>query len=140
MQEQLVREKLKVRGMTCSGCERRIEKKLQKLKGIIDVKANYSTSSVDVAYNKSIVTDKEISGAIEQLGYKVTGALTSSKGALKSQEETLSISHLLGIGIVIFAVYCLLGKYVLATRSRSMMRKQRPLPEKGIGHVHSLII
>lgn len=105
MEEQLVLKKLKVRGMTCSGCERRIEKRLQKINGIIAVKANYGSSIVNVTYDKSVVTIKEIAGTIEQLDYQVVRNSSGPKESLKSKHESLPISHLLGIGIVIFAIY-----------------------------------
>jgi len=41
--------KLYVQGMTCTGCETRIENVLRKLDGVTDVKASYTSSTVYVA-------------------------------------------------------------------------------------------
>ena len=60
-----------IQGMTCAGCEAHIEHEVNKLEGILEVDANYETSSALVKYDKSKVTPDEIAKAIGKTGYKI---------------------------------------------------------------------
>ncbi len=61
---------LTVNGMSCEGCESRIEASLQKIDGIKKVKASHKKSKVTITLEKDI--DKNlITSAIEELGYTV---------------------------------------------------------------------
>lgn len=61
---------LKVKGMSCSGCEKRIENALQELKGVNLVKANYIKEEVKITLKEDIKisTLKQI---IEELDFEV---------------------------------------------------------------------
>ncbi len=61
----------KIKGMTCLGCEAHIENEVNKLDGIIDVKANYKMENTVVTYDKTKVISKEIKEAILNTGYKI---------------------------------------------------------------------
>lgn len=60
-----------IQGMTCAGCEAHIEHEVNQLEGILEVDANYETSSATVKYNKGKVTPDEIATAIGKTGYKI---------------------------------------------------------------------
>lgn len=60
-----------IKGMTCTGCEVHIESEVNKLDGIIEVKANYEKGNTIVKYDKTKVTNKEIEIAIGKTGYKI---------------------------------------------------------------------
>ena len=62
---------LKVKGMSCTNCELRIERRLSSLKGIIKVKASYNKETVDITYDKKIISQNDIEKNIEELEYKV---------------------------------------------------------------------
>ena len=62
---------LDVKGMTCAGCEAHIEYEVNQLDGILEVDANYETSSALVKYDKGKVTPDEIATAIGKTGYKI---------------------------------------------------------------------
>ncbi|CAL66102.1 mercuric transport protein MerTP [Christiangramia forsetii] len=61
---------IEIEGMTCSGCEAHVESEVNKLPGIISVKASYENSNTIVEYDKSLVEEVEIYGAINKTGYK----------------------------------------------------------------------
>jgi len=46
---------LNIVGMTCAGCEVRIEKKLKSISGVAKAKANYVDGDVNITYDKSTV-------------------------------------------------------------------------------------
>lgn len=64
------REVLRVEGMTCSSCELRIEKAINKLEGVKEIKAVYSSSKVYVTFDESVIEIYEIIKEIEKAGYK----------------------------------------------------------------------
>jgi mercuric ion transport protein len=60
-----------IKGMTCSGCEVHIESEVNKLKGIILVKANHEKGNTFVKYDKTKVANNEIKDAVKKTGYKI---------------------------------------------------------------------
>ncbi len=97
MGQKLVHKILRIKGMTCGNCEDRIEIQLKKLEGIVKVKANYSTSEVAITYDASSVQLDAIIRTIERIDYKV-----------KDKLGNLPVTHLLGTGIIIFAIYMII--------------------------------
>lgn len=63
--------KLRVTGMTCSGCENAVQMTLRQLKGVHAVQASHGQESVDVTYDTGHLTPERIRQAIEDLGYHV---------------------------------------------------------------------
>ena len=61
----------KISGMTCAGCEVHIESEVNKLDGIIEVKANYENGNTIVKFDKRKVTNNEIEVAVGKTGYKI---------------------------------------------------------------------
>lgn len=61
---------LKVEGMTCEGCERRIQNVLMDIDGVKNAKASHTDKNVKITLNKDIdiIILKE---AIEDLDFKV---------------------------------------------------------------------
>ena len=60
-----------IKGMSCMGCEAHIESEVNKLDGIITVKANYEKANTVVKYDSLKVTNQEIKAAILKTGYKI---------------------------------------------------------------------
>lgn len=93
MEENIV---LKVKGMSCTNCELRIEKRLYNLKGILKVKASYNKETVSITYNKKEISQKDIEKNIEELGYEV----------VKEQSQKAKInSQSIYILIILLAIY-----------------------------------
>jgi mercuric ion transport protein len=62
----------RIKGMTCTGCEVHIESEVNKLDGIIEVKATHEKGNTIVTYDKTKVTNTEIEAAVRKTGYKIT--------------------------------------------------------------------
>ena len=62
---------LRVKGMTCAGCENHITHSINKLDGIDSVKVSHAHGNVMVTYDPKKVTRSEIIEAINSTGYKV---------------------------------------------------------------------
>ncbi|NLC89174.1 MAG: heavy-metal-associated domain-containing protein [Clostridiaceae bacterium] len=62
---------LQLEGMTCPTCVLKIEKLLQKTKGVEKSEVLYNSGRVKLTFDENIVSADAISAAIEQLGYVV---------------------------------------------------------------------
>ncbi|UBZ14500.1 mercuric transport protein MerTP [Flagellimonas marinaquae] len=71
-QDNMVDITFTVEGMTCSGCENHIESEVNKLDGIVSVKASYEKSNTTVKYDRTKVTEQRIIKAINNTGYNVS--------------------------------------------------------------------
>ncbi|OLS41724.1 sulfite exporter TauE/SafE family protein [Bacillus sp. MRMR6] len=63
------RETIKVYDMTCTSCERRVERTVKKVNGILDVKASFSGQFADIEFDDELCSLKEIKAAIQSVGY-----------------------------------------------------------------------
>jgi len=64
---------LKIKGMTCSNCELKIENSLNKLSGIESANVCLSDESAEINYDKNKISKEKITEIIEKLGYKAAG-------------------------------------------------------------------
>ncbi|MDP2813912.1 MAG: sulfite exporter TauE/SafE family protein [Erysipelotrichaceae bacterium] len=99
------RTTLQIEGMTCVGCENKIESTLRKFSGIVRVKANYTTNSVLVAFAEQDITLREIKKAIESLGYKIKNSANIQNKKNESSGNT--IDKLLDILTIFLTMYLL---------------------------------
>ncbi len=63
------RESIKVFEMTCTSCEKRVERTVKKLDGVINVKASFSSQFAEVEYDEHLCDLKKIKNAIQSVGY-----------------------------------------------------------------------
>jgi len=112
--EKFERKTLQIEGMTCVGCENRIETKLRKTGGIISAKASYSTNTVRVTYHDDVISLREIKRAIESIDYKVKG--NSNTPSVKG-EKTISTKEklidILTIFVILYILYMIANKFGL---------------------------
>jgi Cu+-exporting ATPase len=77
---------LSIGGMTCASCAARIEKKLNKLGGVVAT-VNYATEKAKVTYADSIA-EADLIATVEATGYTATLPATSrSESAVESEQE-----------------------------------------------------
>ncbi len=65
---------LNVSGMTCTGCENRIERTLKDLDGVRHVNADHHAGAVTVMLDEGQTDEAAVRGRIEQVGYEVREA------------------------------------------------------------------
>ena len=70
-QSNIVKHTFNVEGMTCAGCETHIESEVNKLNGILSVKASYEAANTVVEYDKTKTDLTVIQKAINSTGYKI---------------------------------------------------------------------
>ncbi len=104
MNDNIKKVTLKAGGMTCTGCENKIENVVSRMKGVISVKAEYKNEKVSVEYDANIVNLSDIMKRIERLQYKVDIDTSVSTQTDDKKKENLKI---LGIVIAIIAIFIL---------------------------------
>ncbi len=114
MEKRIISKIIQVEGMTCTGCETRIESSLKKLEGMENVKAIYSSSNVYVTYDSNLINLETIIEEIEKLDYKVkTKPSDNNSSNIPSETKSkntnsLDLSQLAGIAVIIFALYIII--------------------------------
>lgn len=63
---------LNVSGMSCTGCEKRIETTLSRLEGVVRNKADHQAGVVTVVLNPAQATEDAVRAAITQAGFEVS--------------------------------------------------------------------
>ncbi|MCL5774515.1 MAG: mercuric transporter MerT family protein [Firmicutes bacterium] len=76
---EIVETAIHVEGMTCSGCEFNVENAVNKLKGIIQVRADYQHGKVYVKYEKEKVTLNDLKETIRKAGYRTLAPNTMKR-------------------------------------------------------------
>ncbi len=62
-------KKLRITGMSCTACAARIEKSLNKIKGVTGATVNLALETARVTFDEAAVKEGDIVGAIEKAGY-----------------------------------------------------------------------
>jgi copper chaperone CopZ len=78
-----------IEGMTCSGCERAIQKAVAGLAGVANAKADLSTSTVSIEYDPLQTSIGAIRDTIHKLGYKLV-AERPALGQREGSDEAIS--------------------------------------------------
>ena len=68
----IIKEILKIEGMSCVSCAQTIEKSLQKVKGVKRANVNFATEKAVVEYDDQEVIIGHLQKAVEDVGYGVT--------------------------------------------------------------------
>ena len=62
--------KLNIEGMHCTGCSTRLEKVLNNVDGVEGAKVSLEEKKVDIKYDETQVSEKELIEAVEDAGFK----------------------------------------------------------------------
>lgn len=62
---------LKIGGMSCAACARRVEKGLASLPGVEQASVNFAVEKASLTYDQKQISLKEIAAKVEDLGYQV---------------------------------------------------------------------
>ncbi len=107
------KKELFINGMTCQGCELKIENKLKSLLGVIDVNANYTQGSIDIKFNSNQISISEIIKTIESINYTVKSINEQNINVhSKSNKKYFQIIQLSIITIIILMIIFLIRNSV----------------------------
>ena len=62
---------IKIGGMTCINCQSKIQRRLQKLRGVLSANVSWEKGEAGLSFDESLISLDEIKEEIEKLGYKV---------------------------------------------------------------------
>lgn len=84
----MTKEKFCVTGMSCSACSAHVEKSVSALQGVQNVAVNLLTNSMQVEYDESAVSEKEIIKAVKKGGYGASPDREKARAASAAQAES----------------------------------------------------
>ncbi len=104
-----------VKGMTCTGCEMKVERILNRLGGVKSAKASFSGNTVTVEYDPGVAGVLVMSQALENAGYALgSEEVGASKRQLSNPQgkKRLRVDQMIGLVILLVAVYFLVDKTI----------------------------
>ena len=78
-----------VEGMTCSGCERTVQRVIANMEGVKDANADLKTSTVSVEYDPEKVNVDQIKSVVNNVGYKFVGERPAA-GQKEGRDDAVS--------------------------------------------------
>lgn len=70
--DNIVKAKLEIEGMTCTGCEQSVDNALKSQEGVVSVTSSYKTGIAYVQYDKTKVKPEQLKNEVEEkVGYKL---------------------------------------------------------------------
>lgn len=115
MDKKFIKTSILIQGMTCSSCEIKVESTLKKLEGVIDAKVSLVDAKVDITFDENLISMDSIIKAIDDIGYQgieYTKAKSTAKAKDAGKSDSFKIDHLIGIGIILFALYMIIKRTV----------------------------
>ena len=107
MSQPQMEKRIPVSGMTCTGCETRIEGALSALPGVVKARASAKDGSVVVTYDSQKAKPEAFRKAIEDQGYTVGTAKAQPEGKAQSKA---AIAKTAGIGALVL-IFILMGSH-----------------------------
>lgn len=68
---------VEIKGMTCTGCETTVEQAAVNVDGVLEADASYDTGTATIKYDYSKTDAKQITAAINETGFTVTGKMNT---------------------------------------------------------------
>lgn len=97
---------LKIEGMTCPSCARRIEGVLAKMQGVQSAQVKFAVGTADITYDTKTADISRIIDAVGKLGYTAAQAGTAGEQSLTGKKSVLLVA---GIAVIALALFYLVG-------------------------------
>ncbi|EFM39548.1 copper-exporting ATPase [[Eubacterium] yurii subsp. margaretiae ATCC 43715] len=109
-----------IKGMTCSACSSAVNRAVSKIDAVSEVNVNLMTNSMSVTYDENVITDKDITKAVEDAGYFATvqGAKSEKKGESLEKDiwteqlDSMKFRLTVSIPLTIILMYVAMGSMV----------------------------
>lgn len=66
-----MKKTMQVQGMSCGHCKQSVESAINGIDGVSEAKVNLSTGEVEIYFDDSKVTTKQLKATVEEQGYDV---------------------------------------------------------------------
>lgn len=83
---------IRIEGMHCHKCEQAITKAVQKLPGVYEVEVDFNSRQASVLYHSGQVGVKQLTDAITQTGYRVTGFTQRKASGEEDRSQKTEVS------------------------------------------------
>jgi P-type Cu+ transporter len=70
-------KELKINGMTCAACAKAVERASKKVNGVAEASVNIATEKLNVTFDETLTSVKEVQAAVEKAGYQALVETTS---------------------------------------------------------------
>ncbi len=107
-----MKEKFSVSGMTCAACSAGIERTVKKLNGVKSADVSLMGECMNVEYDETLVSKKQIFSAVIGLGYGIHEYDENVLQARKPQPNKLKIRFLLSLILLLPLVYFSMGNMI----------------------------
>ncbi len=98
----------RVKGMTCVGCERTIERTLTQLNGVTAAKASFANNTVKVEYDPSVAGTLVLAAALEAEGYTLGDGQEKVRANANPQgQHRLRVDRWIGLALLLLAAWVL---------------------------------
>ncbi|MFC0472852.1 heavy metal translocating P-type ATPase [Halalkalibacter kiskunsagensis] len=95
-----------VTGMTCAACANRIEKKINRLKGVQNVTVNLALETATVEYVQGVVSTSDMKEAVDKLGFGLKEKTDKAENAnIKEQEMETQLGKFLFAAILTIPLF-----------------------------------
>ena len=105
-------EKFTVSGMTCAACAGGIEHTLRKMQGVSSVSVSLMGESMQIEYDESLISRREIFSAVRALGYGIYEEGAAPVKAEKREDRTLLIRFIVSAVILLVLMYFSMGHMI----------------------------
>jgi len=107
------KKSIRITGMTCINCARRVEENLQKIKGVKLASVNLATESAYIISERQL-SFEEIKEAVESAGYGVSEDIDEDLGQkrFKKARENLILSWIVTLPLSIMMIFHMFGYHI----------------------------
>jgi sulfite exporter TauE/SafE/copper chaperone CopZ len=102
MEPAIKTKKMRLGGLTCPNCQKKIEKALLGTAGVRSAEVSYSRGTAVVTYDADLISLEDISNIIEKLGYRTPAG---------NENPASSASRSCGLLLIIVSLYILLDDF-----------------------------
>ncbi len=123
-------------GMDCPTCALSIERSLERVPGVYEVRLNYVASKAVVRYDPVLVTKEQIISEIEKTGYGASEAEGAPAGRASEQEIAFirRSAVLIAVGIVLSAIVVALESFVIVQYRGIILLVLATIVQFGVGY------
>jgi len=106
----VIKESLKISGMSCAACAARIEKGLKKLDGVSSANVNFAMEKATVEFDNKVINTQKFDEVISKLGFEIV----KEKEVTPDQEKERREKEIKNLGITLIISAILSSPLVLA--------------------------
>ncbi len=107
-----IKKTISIGGMTCTQCEKAIQRVLTSIEGVSGAAASFRTSSVEVVFDSLKASEAQLHQAIQNAGYEVRADRPAGTAPGRGNPGTLSPLQLAGVGVILVALYLMIDRTV----------------------------